>query len=70
MKTVQITVKVSPRIVERADELVPFVSEDQGRDVTRADVYRHALSLGLSVIARRRRERTGEGGPVAEDDEA
>jgi hypothetical protein len=69
-KTVQITVKVGQRVVTRAANLRPFLSEEQGREATRADVYRHALSLGLAQMARRQRERSGvpESGAGDEDD--
>lgn len=50
----QITIRVSPRFIERADALIEFVSDRSGRNVTRADVWREALVLGLAALERER----------------
>lgn len=51
-KSVQLTVKVDPRIVERADALVDHVAKDTGIAATRADVLRIAIVRGLQAIER------------------
>jgi len=53
--TVQVTVRISPRLVERADAERPFLSEEIGHDASRADVIRRALSLGLKMLGQKRR---------------
>jgi hypothetical protein len=50
----QITVRVDTRLIDRADALLEFVSEDTGRAAVRADVWREALIAGLRELERRR----------------
>ena len=50
----QITVRVDSRMVDRADELLDFVSEETGRVAVRADVWREALVRGLKELERQR----------------
>lgn len=47
---VQITVRVDPRLVERADALIDFVAKASGRPATRADAWREALVRGLLAL--------------------
>lgn len=56
-EAIQITVKVSQNVVERADALIPDVAHEQGRDASRADVFRRALTIGLDELTRRARSR-------------
>lgn len=53
-ETIQITVKVTPRMLARLDILRPFLTEETGLEATRAAVARHAISAGLRVLERRR----------------
>jgi hypothetical protein len=63
---IQLTVKVSPSLVERADGLRGYLGEESGKEVTRADVLRRALALGLKQLVRRR---YGTPGVKADDDD-
>lgn len=53
-ETIQITVKVTPRMLARLDILRPFLTEETGLEATRAAVARHAIAAGLRVLERRR----------------
>jgi len=70
MSTKQITVKVSTSIVERADDLREYLTEESGIEMRRADVLRRALSLGLRQLAQRRRDGARALQPGEADDEA
>lgn len=48
-----ITVRVSPRIIARADSLIDAMSEELGQEATRSDVFRRALAIGLRQLSRR-----------------
>ena len=64
---IQVTVKVSPRVVARAEGLRPLISEEMGQAASRADVLRRALSIGLRHL---RRVQNDEGvKPDVTDDE-
>lgn len=65
---VQVTVKVSPRVVKQSDGLIPLLSDEMGHDASRADVLRRAIAIGLKVLTQRRRDGGGpEGDEVDED---
>ena len=49
---VQITVRVEPRLVRRADAMIHPTSTLIGRPAKRADVLREALLLGLAELER------------------
>jgi len=51
-KMIQITVKVDPRIIARAEELRDVVTNETGLSATLADVYRIALIRGLQSLER------------------
>jgi len=53
----QITIRVHPAIVERADELVDFVGARTNQATpSRADVWREALLRGIAELERERGE--------------
>ena len=49
-ENVQITVRVSTKLLERADALIPYVGDQNGHAAVRADVWRKALLLGLAQL--------------------
>jgi hypothetical protein len=53
----QISVRVNSQIVIDADDLIDFVSIDQGRPARRADVLRIALMKGIVELQRSRAKR-------------
>lgn len=52
-KSIQITIRVGHSVVERADELIEYVSETRALPVARADVLREALTVGLATLKHR-----------------
>jgi hypothetical protein len=50
---VQVNVKVTPEIVERAEKLIPYLTKENGFQAKRSEVLREALLLGLSALERR-----------------
>ncbi len=56
----QVTLKVTTRLVERADDLIDHVSEavfrhsETGQTATRADVWREAILRGLKSLEKDR----------------
>ncbi len=65
--TMQVTVKVSTKTVERADDLRDFIAENEqeGRPASRADVLRHAIALGLAQLEKRRSTTSSTTTPAA-----
>lgn len=61
----QVTVKVSSDMLRRVEKVRPFVASELGTNATDSDVYRRAMSIGLSVLARKQALELGE----ASDDE-
>lgn len=67
--TAQTSVKLSPRMLARAEGLRDYVAEETGIEATRADVLRRAIALGLRALERQRaREASSDDAPI--DDEA
>lgn len=59
LESIQITIRLTNRILEKAEALCEFVSEETGRIVTRSEVLREATLIGLkSLEAKRDREKT------------
>ena len=52
-ETTQVAIRVLPALLERADALIPQVQEERGYTVTRAEVLREAMTLGLAQLERR-----------------
>ena len=50
------SIRIDERQLERADNLIEFVSRESSLNANRSDVLRRALALGLEVLERRRRE--------------
>ena len=50
--SIQISVRVEPDMVDRADELVTHMSARTGRIGKRSDVWREALIVGLRELER------------------
>ena len=50
----QITVRVDGRLIDRAERLIDFVTEETGRTSTRADVFREAMLRGLRALEHQR----------------
>ncbi len=46
----QLSLRVHPRVVERADALLDFLTEQTGRKCVRSDVLREALTRGLRIL--------------------
>lgn len=51
----QITVRVDDKLVERADQLLDYVTDIIGQRAVRADVWRRALVVGLALLEHERR---------------
>jgi hypothetical protein len=49
-ESIQITVRVGASVIDRADELVEYLSGLRGIPAARADVYREALLIGLKTL--------------------
>jgi hypothetical protein len=67
--TAQTSVKLSPRMLARAEGLRDYVGEESGIEVTRADVLRRAIALGLRALERLRARALGVD-ERGDDDEA
>jgi hypothetical protein len=50
----QITIRIDPGMIDRADALLDLVAERTGRGGKRADVWREALVAGLRELERQR----------------
>jgi Arc/MetJ-type ribon-helix-helix transcriptional regulator len=50
----QISIRITDKLVARADALIAPLGESSGRVVTRADVWREALVAGLAELEKRR----------------
>lgn len=51
--TIQISVRVSARVNERADRLREFIADENGGGSSRADVFRAALILGIRELEKK-----------------
>ena len=53
-----LSLRIHAKLVERADGLIEFLSEQSGRVCTRSDVWREALVRGLRAIEKARENGT------------
>ncbi len=52
-ETIQMSCRVEPSLIDRADNLIEYISAKRGFPVKRADVWREALIAGLREIEKR-----------------
>lgn len=50
--SIQISVRVEPNLVSRADELLNYVTERTGRPSKRSDVWREVIITGMRELER------------------
>jgi metal-responsive CopG/Arc/MetJ family transcriptional regulator len=52
----QITIRIDPNLLDRADALIPYVTGQHGLPAARSDVWREALRRGLRELEQEKKK--------------